>query len=471
MPIERPMAPVKPLSPERPKIPQKETLTTGKEIISRIVSMIGQAKYSVDLQFYTFEADATGKKVLDAIRAAKERNPNLQVRLLADNSIDYFHGGSLVHKNGNGRQKRDETYELLNSMKAEGILDVKITNWFSRNPISLISNIIHRDHKKLVLVDSRDLALHPDAHPMAMVTSANIAEQHEYRRKEVGRVYHGTDGPIPLLQYDFNNSEKEAQEWERVYSVRSIGEYIKRYGFINRHMLNDALGSIVRNPQKSGEKLIYKEGTSEHPDRYNAVLTDSFWSEKFSRPFEQLFGKKIGSREATNEGFVMLDRAKPGEEVIVFTPYPGIFSLTKHLVNASQRGVKVHLIIAQNYEHELINPKNLATWQKPLGRWYSNWPKRIVQSGVVLHEYTGKKEGLSGELHAKGVVWMRSDGSVRTLIGSTNFSKGPVSGMNREIAVVEESDMSDPLVQYAYNLIDDSELYALPATRRGTKAA
>lgn len=442
----------------RPKPYSSETLTRGKDIINRLVGtettpgLIQQAKYSIDLQFYTFEADATGRKVLSALREAKAKNPNLQIRLLVDNSISMFHNSGVVSRNGEARKKRDETYDLLNTMQHDGILDVKVTNWFPQNPginaLHVYSNVIHRDHKKMVCVDAR--GEHPDASPQALITSANIAWYHENLRKEVGRVYHG-DGPIPFLEKDFDYSFQHAQLWERVYSVRSVGEYFKKYGLRRgfwEHVGQDLVGSIVRNPQKSGERMVFKEG----PRGYDsAVLTDSFYGRL------PLLGNKLGSREATNELFTMLELAKPGETIITFTPYPGTISLTKAMIQAAQKGVHVQLIIAGSYEDEFINPKNLHGMTRILERHYGPWPKKLIQNGIDLYEYVGEKEDNKGRLHAKGALWLRSDGTVRTLIGSTNFSKNIISGLNREIAVVEESDTHDPLVAYAESLKDDSK--------------
>src|SRR5258706_15863973 len=86
-----------------------ETLTTGKDIIGRLVGMIGEAKRSIDLQFYTYKADTTGKKVLAALREAKEKNPDLQIRLLVDNSISFLNSESSDGKSS--KEERDETYE------------------------------------------------------------------------------------------------------------------------------------------------------------------------------------------------------------------------------------------------------------------------------------------------------------------------------------------------------------------------
>lgn len=436
---------------ERPRLPRSsETLTSGKEVISRLVGMIGEAKHSIDLQFYTFEADSTGRKVLGALAQAKAKNPDLKIRLLVDNSISLRHDGKFVARNGDAQKKRDETYQLLNDMKERGTLeDVKVTNWFPQNPVihalHLFSNILHRDHKKLVAVDMRDFRNHPTDNPMALITSANIAQYHENDRKEVGRVYHGVDSPVLHIADDFEQTFHNAQQWERVYSVRSVPEYFRKYG-LTWDIWKDAFRSIVRNPQRRGERLVYKEGPKGHDE---AVLTDSFWPKWTG----------LGSREATDELDTMLKLAKPGETVVAFTPYPGIRILTRRLNRAAKRGVDTHLVISENYENELfnpINPKSIA--DRIFQPFFASWPRRITKHGVVLHEYLGKKDNLNGELHAKGAVWLRRDGSVRTLIGSTNFSKGPFSGQNREIAVVEESDIHDPLVTYAKDLMADSEI-------------
>jgi len=451
----------------RPEIKKKpytsETLTTGKEIIAKVLSLIGQAKHTIDLQFYTFEADSTGRKVLEALAQAKEKNPTLKIRLLADDSIDFRHGGKYVWFDRQAKAKRDETYELINKMKDQGILDAKITNWFPHNPL-LISNIFHRDHKKQVLIDGS----YEDA--VGLVTSANIAEFHENVRKEVGRVYydHGVNGPVPFLQKDFDYSFENAKRWEFVYDVRNFPEYFRKHGIPRRRIFTDFWGSLIRNPQKHGERMVFTPGPKGYDE---AVLTDSFWGKipGVYQAYEKIFHKKMGAKEATNEVLTMLDLAQEGDEVIIFSPYPGKKFLTKSLLSASKRGVDTHLVISSDYSAEFFDPKNPKSPLDHLASYFfANWPRTLTSGGVKFYEYNGDGNGQKGALHAKGAVWIRKDGTARTLIGSTNFSKNLISGMNREIAVVEEADHADPLIKYAKELIHNSKLFTLPNNlRRG----
>src|SRR6185437_8426183 len=68
-------------------------LHSGKEVIDTMVDLIYQAKYSIDLQYYSFEADETGLRILDALTQAKKANSRLRIRLLVDNSVEYLHNG------------------------------------------------------------------------------------------------------------------------------------------------------------------------------------------------------------------------------------------------------------------------------------------------------------------------------------------------------------------------------------------
>ncbi len=463
-------------------------LPTGKDVIDTKVRLIGEAKYSIDMQYYSFEADETGRRILDACKDAKARNPQLKIRVLVDNSVEYLHNGEIVGTSEEARKKRDETNELLMQLRDEGVLDVvAVTNRFNlkrkwANRLHLYSNILHRDHKKYFLVDTRDIDQHPDAVPKAIVGSANINHFHEKKWKDAGRLFEGGE-IVRTLAEDFEYTAHHAQNWERIYAVQSPREYFQKYGLWNilihpRKSLSDLRGAVVRNAERKGKRVVTTPDPSRRKERDEVVATDSFFPSWF-------FG--LGRRAATKESVLLLKKAKPGEMVSVATPYPGFLSFTRNLVHASKRGVDVRLIIPKENNHVLYNhkkidefvfPEKVPPWLQHVLRRASHanlthWEKKLTKGGVSIYKYTGANEGLAGMLHFKGMQLRRLDGTSRSINGSLNYSKGVISGMNREVIVATEGTIdTDPMVPFMDELMADAELIP-PAKsyRRRTKSA
>ncbi|HEX7042887.1 MAG TPA: phosphatidylserine/phosphatidylglycerophosphate/cardiolipin synthase family protein [Patescibacteria group bacterium] len=457
---------------------KKELLKSGKEIFSRMVESIKSAKYSVDMQYYSFEADGPGKAILEAIEEAKTRNPNLKVRILVDNSIEHLHNGERVKKNEDARARRDRTNEMLIALRDKGVLDdVKITNSFDlknkiTNSLKLFSNIWHRDHKKLFLVDARP-DIPSDAISKAIVGSANVNSHHESEWKDAG-IYLEGGQVVKALAEDFEDTEGHAKRWERVYSVKNPSEYWKKYRkdilkglpFSLGQLAIDGFGSIVRNADRRGYRRVISKDPTSGKERDIVVATDSFWP--------RIFGLGIlGAHDATEETFRLLRKAKPKESVTVVTPYPGFFTLTRRITSASKRGVDVSLIIPSENNHALYNHKKIDEFgfakiipgflqdfiRRIAHKNLSHWEERLLKGGVTLYKYKGEKDGLHGMIHFKGAQLIRNEGSVRDIVGSSNYTKGPISGLNREIVVGLESTVDkDPMVGFIQELKDDSEV-------------
>lgn len=458
-----------------------EMLRSGKEIFAKMLHLIDTAKYSIDMQYYSFEADETGRKVLDACKRAKERNPNLKIRLLVDNSIEYLHNGERIFKSEDARQRRDATNELLMQLRDDGVLDdVKVTNKFSLedkklNLLHLYSNVLHRDHKKLFLVDARDTDEHPDAVPKAVVGSANVNKYHEKDWKDAARYFEGGD-IVRVLAEDFEYTDHHAEKWKRIYEVKSPSEYFQKYGLwqIASHplqSLSDLRGAVVRNAERKGKRVVTTPDAQGRKERDEVVATDSFFPSWF-------FG--LGRRAATTESFGLLKQAKAGETVIVAGPYPGFFSLSRRLIRASRKGVDVNLVIPKINNHALYNhqkidevplPDNIPLRLQQFIRRVAHanlyrWERKLAKNGVHVYKYTGEKEGLDGMLHFKGMQLLRNDEeqTTRSINGSANYTKGVVSGFNREIIVATEGTVdTDPMVPFMQELMADSEY--IPPTR------
>lgn len=106
---------------------QLEVIVSGSERFKRMLAMIGSAKQSIDLIFYIFAADATGRAVLAALIAAAERG--VAVRCV----IDSF-----------GSSETPDSF--FNALCASG----GTVTFFSRR---WRSSYLIRNHQKLLIVD------------------------------------------------------------------------------------------------------------------------------------------------------------------------------------------------------------------------------------------------------------------------------------------------------------------------------
>lgn len=159
---------------------------------------IEKAKSRIDLQFFTFEADAIGKRVADLLFKAKLRG--IQIRFIIDHFIDLFHNDYLIHKPrfNRGLQKTitDEwknTKKLLLLMAEKGI-EVKRTN-----PLGFLRRkALQRNHKKIVTIDSNI----PEQ-AIAYVGGSNLSEHNAlWNDFMVGMM----GDMIPVIQDDFNST-------------------------------------------------------------------------------------------------------------------------------------------------------------------------------------------------------------------------------------------------------------------------
>lgn len=157
---------------------------------------IEKAKSRIDLQFFTFEADAVGKRVADLLFKAKLRG--IQIRFIIDHFIDLFHNDYLIHRPrlNRGLQKSitsewKNTKTLLLLMAERGI-EIKRTN-----PLGFLRRrAFHRNHKKIVTIDS-DI---PDK-SIAYVGGSNLSE-HNAAWNDFMVEMRGD--MVPVLQNDFN---------------------------------------------------------------------------------------------------------------------------------------------------------------------------------------------------------------------------------------------------------------------------
>lgn len=153
-------------------------MTTNKDIFTLqpnaevffadLLDEIKKAKHSFAAQFYTFEADTTGLPIAKALMDAYARG--VKVRFMVDHYINLSHSDYVIKQPRFNRQlQRDimaewrATNQLLDTMRARGI-GIKMTN-----PLGFLQrNMLHRDHKKLVVIDEK----------IGYIGGINIADHH-----------------------------------------------------------------------------------------------------------------------------------------------------------------------------------------------------------------------------------------------------------------------------------------------------
>jgi cardiolipin synthase A/B len=172
-------------------------LPNGHVFIDDLESEIAKAKSSIDLQFYTFEADSVGNRVAEYLFRAKKRG--VKVRFMIDYFIDLFHNDYFIYRPRLNRTLQGiisgewkNTKKLLKKMEEAGI-EIKRTN-----PLGFlkIRKVFQRNHKKIVTIDSGD-----PKRAIAYIGGCNLSEHNvswnDFMVKMKGDM-------VPILQKDFN---------------------------------------------------------------------------------------------------------------------------------------------------------------------------------------------------------------------------------------------------------------------------
>ena len=162
---------------------------------------IKKAKFNIDLQFHTFEADSVGNRVAKCLFAAKLRG--VKIRFIIDYFIDLFHNDYFIHRPRLNRVLQriitgewKNTKKLLSLMAERGI-EVKRTN-----PLGFLRRrAFNRNHKKLVIIDSNN-----SNQARAYIGGCNLSEHNaswnDFMVKMKGDM-------VPVLQNDFNATWKD----------------------------------------------------------------------------------------------------------------------------------------------------------------------------------------------------------------------------------------------------------------------
>jgi cardiolipin synthase C len=397
------------------------------------VQLARRAEVSLDVQYYHFENDETGRWLLRALRDAAERG--VRVRVLID---DLYTGGNdplwlafAAHKNV---QVRLFNPFCCNRNEGQnGRFLASLNEW---------SRVNHRMHNKLFIADGA----------MAVIGGRNVANEYYLRSSKenfvdvdaftVGWIvpplqnlfdrYWNSNPVYPLERITRSSVPPERQranfeEWTGPKNTPPPAELppndILGYGPIADDLDIGRLGLIW------GEAYVF----ADHPDK----------------PFDGEVGGEILETSVTYNVFEEIRNAK--KEVVASSPYfvPGPVSM-QMLRELRSRGVAV-----------TVMTNSLASTDEPVVHiGYSHYRPELLGMGVDLYELSSsrlrdnKRPFLSGKslgrLHAKLVVIDRT----KLFIGSMNLDPRSAT-INTELGAVINSP---PLARELLRVIDIDRL-------------
>ncbi|MES3012723.1 MAG: phospholipase D family protein [Pseudomonadota bacterium] len=399
------------------------------------VQLAKRAEVSLDVQYYHFEDDETGRWLLRALRDAAERG--VRVRLLID---DLYTGGKdpfwlafAAHKNVQVR-----LFNPFVSARGRGQAGRFIAaahEW---------SRVNHRMHNKLLIADGA----------MAVIGGRNVAN--EYYLRGAAENYVDVDAftvgwIVPPLQFHFDRYWNSAA----VYPLEAItGSDLSPAEL--RARFEDWTGPAKTPPPQdlpSNDILGY----GPIADDLDGGRLGLIWGESFvfadhpDKPFDGSVGGEPLDTSVTYNLFEVIRAAK--KEVVMSSPYfvPGDLSL-QMFRDLRKNGVAVSVMT-----------NSLASTDEPIVHvGYAAHREEMLQMGMELYELSSSRIKVNerpflfgkslGRLHAKLAVIDKAG----LFIGSMNLDPRSAS-INTELGAVV---ISPPLAKELLRIIDVDRLYS-----------
>lgn len=376
------------------------------------VALANQAERSLDVQTFVFDADDTGKYLLDSLRAAAARG--VRVRLLID---DLNTAG---------------TDALLAGFACEPHVEVRLFNPFANGRSSLSARLLeslheldrvnHRMHNKLFIADNA----------LAVFGGRNTGDEYFMRAKRGNFVDFdvlAAGAVVPELSRSFDAYWNSAY----AYPARAV---IRGLAPVTDAEFRRLLGPVEPPPLDETVPMRLSKFTGA-PAQLAAGRLDLIPAEGIVRadPVDKVAGTRLRDRGGTVRDFVASVMRSAHHEVFVISPYfvPGELGMA---AMRELRAAGVDLVLLTN---------SLAATDEPMVHGgYLRYRRDMLEIGVKIYELSpslsrqanelSRFGGTNGALHAKIIVVDRE----RLFVGSMNMDTRS-ERYNTELGVLMES--------------------------------
>ncbi|UES54407.1 phospholipase D family protein [Roseibium aggregatum] len=378
-------------------------VTTGRNAFAIRVAMTELAEHSLDLQYYIWDADQSGRILAQALLRSADRG--VRVRLLIDDI------------NVNGRD------EILASLDAHPNIEIRLFNPFvsrsSRvfNLIGDFDRLNHRMHNKLMIADNA----------VALLGGRNIgdhyfdvSEESNYRDLDIAAV-----GPVVR-----DASSVFDYFWNRDWSVPVAASVNRTFGETD---LKAARVKLEKTIDTEGYPYPFRQRVTAVRQSMSALTRQLVWAPAFvvwDDPADFIAGKSGGKILKALAGKVDGLKRELLMENAYFVPTQAGADKLKQL---TARGVKVRVLTNSLSSNDVV----------AVHAGYSKYRAELLEAGIELHEVradsarvqqtlfsTDSKAGL----HTKAAVF---DGA-SIFVGSFNLDPRSAN-LNTEIGLYVES--------------------------------
>jgi putative cardiolipin synthase len=391
---------------ERPKESGFALITSGREAYLELTSLVSVAEKTLDLQYYIWRADTTGRELFEAILHAAERG--VRVRLLLDD-MDLSWADNALEKLG----------ALPN-------LEIRIFNPFSGRETGLVDLVFdyrrvnHRMHNKVFVVDNS----------IAVLGGRNVGDQY-FSNNEEGN-YRDLDlyavGPIVrAVSASFDDF------WNSPWSIpiRSIdGEKSEPITFA------DAYRTLRREDTGAKQPRDDLEDARAHPEqRVKRALNKLIWTEKAELLVDRADKPATAESELLKEARAEL-KGTLRRDLLLETAYliPGDDGVER-LCRRVRDGIRVRILTNSFTSNDVITAyAGYRKFREPLLRCGVELYEMRADAGFVKTEWNWAKPTSSAYLHTKAAVLDMHD----VIVGSFNMDPRSIK-FNTEIALLVRS--------------------------------
>lgn len=415
-------------------------MTDGTNALMSRVALIDEAKHAIDLQYYIFKNDATGRLVAQHLLAAADRG--VRVRLLIDDI-------SVRHE-----------VDMLDALNAHPNIRVRLFNPFHTRKPSVLSRaaqmlfsprrLNHRMHNKSFIVDNN----------VSIVGGRNIGD--DYFSIDRANDFRDLDliaiGPVVK---EASRTFDEYWNCPDAYPVTAFRG--KRADHYDLAQLRAELG---RDARRFAQTDYAQAAAQDYPDGPSGDRRGAwFWGSALLvadkpakiEPHQDDPALRIGPRIRA-----MTDQAQ--RELLLISPYfvPDDND-ARYLVGLVARGVAVKVLT-----------NSLASTDEPaVHAGYSRHRRALLEGGVQLYELrptgdapqpaTAKGTSSGVSLHAKAIVVDRQ----QTFIGSMNMDQRSKL-LNTEMGIIVDCPpLADAVTQFFDTATLPANAYRLVLVAKG----